>query len=96
MQTYTVNQFRHDVRTPYAWPGGYPTYFVMSDGASLSVAAAKSERRNILEAIKDNDSTSGWLPIGLDVNWEDTTLYCTHTGDQIPSAYGDDGEIPNT
>jgi hypothetical protein len=85
---YTISQFRKDVRTPYAWPGGYPTYFVMSDGAALSIKAAKANRRNILEAIQDN-LNDGWRVIGLDVNWEDHDLYCDDTGEKIESAYGD-------
>ena len=89
MQTYTISQFRKDIRTPYAWPGGYPTYFVMSDGEALSIEAAKQERRNLLEAIRDSDD-SGWRPIGLDINYEDNEMYCAHTNAKIPSAYGEE------
>ncbi len=38
---------------PYAWPGGYPLYFVMADGEALSFAAAKENRDLILEALDE-------------------------------------------
>jgi hypothetical protein len=90
MQINTISDFRKAYRNgPYAWPGGYPLYFVTADGAALSFAAAKSERRNILEAIRDNEARSGWRVAALDINWEDTGLTCDHTGQSIESAYGD-------
>lgn len=88
MQISTISDFRRAMRYgPYAWPGGYPLYFVTSDGAALSFAAARAERRAILQAIASNDTRSGWRVIGADVNWEDSTLICDHTGDRIESAY---------
>jgi inosine/xanthosine triphosphate pyrophosphatase family protein len=87
----SISDFRRAVRNgPYAWPGGYPLYFITSDGAALSFKAAKAERRNILEALRDNDTRSGWHVCAVDVNWEDTELTCDHTGDRIESAYGND------
>jgi ribosomal protein L24E len=89
MYINSISDFRRAMRTgAYAWPGGYPLYFVMSDGAALSFAAAKAERRLILEAIRDCDA-SDWRVVGMDVNWEDSDLYCAHTGERIPSAYAD-------
>jgi len=90
MQINTVHDFRRAIRNgAYAWPGGYPLYFITSDGAALSFDAAKAERRNILQSIahRNND---GWRVIGADVNWEDQDLTCDHTGERIPSAYGED------
>lgn len=77
---------------PYAWPGGYPVYFITSDGAALSFAAVRSEYRQILRAIKDHDNRSGWHVCACDINWEEAHLYCDHTGDHIPSAYSEDEE----
>ncbi len=85
----SVSEFRRAYHAgPYAWPGGYPCYFITSDGAALSYKAAKTERRNILEAIahKQND---GWRVVGVDINWEDSELYCDHTGERIESAYAE-------
>lgn len=85
---YTIADFRRDVRAPYAWPGSYPRFFLTSDGAALSFKAAKERRREILESIRD-DSRDGWRVVGCDVNWEDSSLTCDHTGEPIESAYGD-------
>jgi hypothetical protein len=87
----TISDFRKAMRHgPYVWPGGYPVFFVMADGEALSFAAAKAERRNVLAALAANDRHSGWLPVGLEVNWADNSLYCAHTGERIESAYGED------
>jgi len=72
---------------PYAWPGGYPMYFVTSDGAALSFEAVKAEWRQIVRARLWNDRNSGWLVEGFDINWEDGNLICDHTGKRIESAY---------
>jgi len=86
----TISDFRHAMRHgPFAWPGGYPCYFVTSDGAALSFETARDCRRDILSAIADNDH-SGWRIVAMDVNWEDDSLYCDHSGKRIPSAYGAD------
>ncbi len=66
---------------PYAWPGGYPLFFVTCDGAALSFDAMRERFREEAGAV-----------MGVDVNWEDADLYCDHTGRRIPSAYGEDSE----
>ncbi len=76
---------------PYAWPGGYPFYFIASDGEALSFDSVREELRNVIGAIQAGDN-SGWRIIACDVNYEDTELYCAHSGKQIESAYGDDGD----
>ncbi len=85
----TIFDFRRAIRHPYAWPGGYPCYFITSDGAALSFETAREERRNILEALRDRDTLSGWHVAAVDINWEDGELTCDHTGKRIESAYAD-------
>jgi hypothetical protein len=90
MEIKCISDFRKAMRNgPYAWPGGYPCYFITSDGAALSFKAARQEVRNILWSIahKQND---GWRVVGFDINYEDSSLYCDHTGEQIESAYGEE------
>jgi len=83
----SISDFRKAVRNgPYAWPGGYPLYWLMDDGASCAFEVCKMERRNMLEALA-NKSNDGWRPIALEVNWEDGEMFCAHTGEQIESAY---------
>jgi hypothetical protein len=86
IQRYTVSDFRRDIRQPFAWPGGYPRYFICADGEALSFKAAKAERRNILEAIRDSDGT-GWQVVACEINWEDSDLICSHTNERIEPAY---------
>jgi hypothetical protein len=76
-------------RGPWAWPGGYPVYYITSDGASLSYEAAESHRDTIAEAIRTG-SKCGWRVVAEDINWENPCLICDHTGRRIPSAYAED------
>lgn len=89
----TVEKVKAFIRQPYAWPGGYPLYLVMSDSEAVCKKCAKTEFSLILSATKDKDE-SGWQAEGVDVNWEDNELYCSHCGEQIESAYGEpDNEV---
>ena len=86
---YTVSNFRRDYRNgAYAWPGGYPKFFITSDGEALDYETAKSCRRYILESIAGR-TNDGWRVVGCDINWEDEHLYCANSDRKIPSAYGD-------
>ena len=90
MNINSISDFRKAIRNgEYAWPGGYPCYFITSDGAALSFDAVKRELRNILESIA-NKANDGWRIVALEINWEDAALYCEHTGQKIESAYGDE------
>jgi hypothetical protein len=62
---YTSQQFLEDLKQPYAWPGGYPRYFVTSDGAALSFKAADEESGAITDSI-DRRLNDGWQVIGCD------------------------------
>jgi hypothetical protein len=78
----------------YAWPGGYPIYFVTSDCDALSVAGARAHWREIVAAHLANDTHSDWnirrwYIVGADINWENEMLYCAYTGARIESAYGE-------
>lgn len=89
MNIRTVSDYRKAIRNgAYAWPGGYPLYFVCDDGGALCCDCAKMERRNILESLARGIS-DGWRVCGVDVNWEDAELVCDHCGERIESAYGD-------
>ena len=85
---YSIDQFKADLQQPYAWPGGYPRFFITSDGAALSFKAAVDNQQQIMDAIVDNDK-SGWRVIGCEINWEDANLYCDHTSNRIESAYAE-------
>ena len=73
---------------PYAWPGGYPKFYVTRDGSVLSHEALESEWNAVRRAIVRGDDPQ-WEVTGMDANWEDPDLYCDHTGKRIESAYAD-------
>jgi hypothetical protein len=90
MMINTVHDFRRAVRNgPYAWLGGYPTFFICDDGAALCHACAKKERRNILESIAHR-ARDDWRVVAIDINYEDPHLECEHCGQHIESAYAED------
>lgn len=86
----TMEEFNKALeRGPYAWPGGYPLYFVMADGEALSFEAAKQEAGRIRTEI-EFQMVEEWIPVACEVNWEDSELICAHTGARIESAYGEE------
>lgn len=90
MQINSISDFRKAVRNgAYAWPGGYPLYFICDDGGGLCPSCVKKERRNILESIahKQHD---GWRVVAIEINYEDTHMHCEHCGEDIESAYGEE------
>jgi hypothetical protein len=89
MSEYTTKDLKKQLRSgQYAWPGGYQLYFITDDGAALSFEAVRDNLRLVFDSMrkKIND---GWRVTGCQVNWEDENLLCSHTGKQIPCAYGD-------
>jgi hypothetical protein len=88
MQINTPSDFGRALKQgPYAWPGGYPLYFVCSDGGALGFDAARKNAALITSALRDPWDNSGWRVIGADINWEDPSLTCAHTGKPIEAAY---------
>lgn len=76
---------------PYAWPGGYPLYFVMADGEAVAFAAVKEEQALFRQAVAERSAFDSELrAIAIEVNWEDPALFCAHTGERIESAYAED------
>ena len=73
----------------YAWPGGYPMYFLAGDNEPLSFEAVKENWREIVRAHLTGLDRA-WALVAYDVNWEDTQLRCAHTNKLIESAYGED------
>jgi hypothetical protein len=87
----TVYQFREALEFGrFAWPGGYPRYFIMKDCEPLSFEAAEQNFMLIEHAIMNHDDPQ-WEVVAVDVNWEDNTLICSHTNKPIEVAY--DNEV---
>lgn len=83
-----INDLRHLAHIlnngPYAWPGGYPLYFVMADGETCSFEAIADNKAEVYSSAADPQ----WRPVAVDINWEDPDLLCAHTGKPIEAAYG--------
>lgn len=85
-------QFKATLRNgAYAWPGGYPLYFITADGEALCFKCAKENAKQIMSNQFDNWHYD-WRVIGCEVNWEDNDLQCCHCNSKIESAYGSDEE----
>lgn len=85
-----VKEFIASVRAgKFAWPGGYPKFWITYDCEALSYEAVRSNALQIARAIKHNTRCS-WQVIACDINWEDPDLYCSHTNARIESAYAEE------
>ena len=83
----TVADLKATIRAgKYAWPGGYPMFFITSDGAALSFEAVEQEFYQVVYSIR-NKIDDGWRVVGCDINYENADLVCDHTGNPIESAY---------
>lgn len=71
----------------YAWPGGYPLYYLTADNGVLCPDCA-----SLPECTWDSGEDEQWDIVAAGGNWEDDSLYCDHCGKQIESAYGEDGK----
>jgi hypothetical protein len=84
-----LKSIKEAIRNKYAWPGGYPLYLVTNDGEALSINSAREIWRDIVSAHKYDGSR--WNRIAaININYEDSSLYCFHSGERIESAYSDD------
>lgn len=76
----------------YAWPGGYPLYYLCADGGALCPGCVNAEIDLIdpdtRDWIADRRLRTGWVIVAVDVNYEDDSLTCDHCNDPIESAYG--------
>ena len=89
MKNAKLEQVKRAIREPYAWPGGYPVYTVMSDGELMCPQCACENFRQIVRDTKERDIRSGWCAEGAEVYWEGADEDCAHCGKALPSAYGD-------
>ena len=92
MNTQELGKIRKELQAGYAWPGGYPLYAVMSDGAPICCDCAIKEWKQIYRSTVDH-AFDGWRLEGVGLNWEDTDLFCAHCGKRIESAYSEDRVI---
>ncbi len=75
----------------YAWPGGYPIFYMTADDAVICPACANGGNGSECQ----NPECSGdptWKLVAHDIHWEGEPLTCGHCNAQIDSAYGNPNE----
>jgi len=87
MKNQTLEQVKQAIRSPFAWPGGYPVYTIMNDGELMCSACARANYRLIAEATRDQDR-SDWEAVDVIVLWEGVRQ-CCHCYKVLESAYGE-------
>ena len=86
----TIPELKERLRNgAYAFPGGYPCYFIAADGEPLSFDAVRSNWREVVWSMLNPGCDVFWEIVECAINWEDESLYCSHTGKRIESAYGE-------
>ena len=78
----------------YAWPGGYPIYYLAADNGVICADCANNDRSadNLDPDYPDDDQ---WRIVAADVNYEDNRLFCDNCSERIESAYCDDDDDSN-
>lgn len=71
----------------WAWPGGYPIYYLCADGGVLCPKCAND---NIDLTTQTDDKQ--WHIVGVDIHYEGSAIVCDHCNKDIESAYGDPDE----
>ncbi len=66
--------------------GGYPLYFITSDGAVLSFESVREEFYQCCYSIK-HGLNDGWRVVGCEINYEEADLICDHSSKPIQCAY---------
>lgn len=74
---------------PYAWPGGYNTYFIAADCEPLCHDCVKDNYRLVLGEMRYPTWHDQWRPVAVDINYEDTDLHCAHCEKPIEASYGE-------
>jgi hypothetical protein len=91
--SYKTIQNTHKLRAAlrygkYTDLGGYPLYFITTDGCALSFDSVRKNLRLVTDSVR-HDYQDGWGVVAVEVNWEDADLYCEHSGERIASAYAE-------
>jgi hypothetical protein len=67
----------------YAWPGGYPIYYLDAENSVLCAECAR-------KSDSDPDELPNFRPCAADVNYENSSLYCDQCGQRVESAYSEE------
>ncbi len=75
----------------YAWPGGYPIYYVCQDGGTLCPTCANGGNGSIAYIGNSSDGIEDaqWHIVGQEVNYEVESLFCDNCNAKVDAAYVD-------
>ena len=86
MKKLEIRRDREGRCDKYAWPGGYPVFYLCADGGILCPDCVDAEKE-LIDAADQSDEQ--WLVIAQEINYEDGSLYCDNCSNRIESAYAD-------
>lgn len=69
----------------YAWPGGYPLYYITADSGVLCPDCVNKN----LKLCTEDASDKQWHVVACEVNWEDAQLNCDNCYERVQSAYAE-------
>ncbi len=73
----------------YAWPGGYPMFYLAADNGVLCPKCANEYK-------PERDNGDQLKPVAYGINYEDTSLFCESCNQRIESAYAEDSKQDGT
>jgi hypothetical protein len=71
--------------------GGYPLYFILEDGESASFEGVRQDWKRVVSDMIDGYGQ--FRVIGSEVYYEGPPMFCSISGKEIESAYGDPDEL---
>lgn len=69
----------------FAWPGGYPIYYLDRENSTLCAKCAT-------KSLDDEDGNEGFKPCAFGIHYEGAPIQCEDCNTLIESAYGDPSE----
>ena len=80
----------------YAWPGGYPMFLTMQDGATLHFKCVRDKFKWCCEALQLAKTYGipdhSWQCVACEINYEDNDLHCDACNEPIECTY-DNAEV---
>lgn len=83
---YTPIGLKYDA---FAWPGGYPIFYLTADNGILCPKCANENISECACPAESREADPQWRIVAADINYEDDSLYCDHCNKQIETAYGE-------
>jgi len=77
----------------YAWPGGYPMYYVTADNGVLCPRCANANLELTTAKRDSDDYDRQWAIVDYDANYENFFCQCDECNEYIDPAYITDDEL---